>query len=194
MRVSCCPCSYLEDSVYIKFVYGYWAGKNVDCDKMVWLSTRMSYNFSIWWYAAVVKNPLAVQEAQEIQLRSLCQEDPLEEEMAPTPVSLTGKTHGQRSLVGCSPWGWKERKKERKKESEITQSCLTLCNPEDCSIPGSSVHGILQARILEWVAISMGLQRVRHNWANMTDWAEKAKNYILQTFAARILDVNLVLP
>ena len=34
------------------------------------------------------------------------------------------------------------------------QSCLTLCNPMDCSLPGSSVHGILQARLLEWVAIS----------------------------------------
>ena len=32
------------------------------------------------------------------------------------------------------------------------QSCLTLCDPRDCSLPGSSVHGILQARILEWVA------------------------------------------
>ena len=35
----------------------------------------------------------------------------------------------------------------------VTQSCLSLCNPMDCSPPGSSVHGILQARILEWVAI-----------------------------------------
>ena len=35
-----------------------------------------------------------------------------------------------------------------------TQSCPTLCNPMDCSLPGSSVHGILQARILEWVATS----------------------------------------
>ena len=32
----------------------------------------------------------------------------------------------------------------------VAQSCLTLCNPMDCSQPGSSVHGILQARILEW--------------------------------------------
>ena len=38
--------------------------------------------------------------------------------------------------------------------SEVTQSCLTLCDPVDCSPPGSSIHGILQARILEWVAIS----------------------------------------
>ena len=40
------------------------------------------------------------------------------------------------------------------KISEVAQSCLTLCNPVDGSPPGSSVHGILQARILEWVAIS----------------------------------------
>ena len=34
----------------------------------------------------------------------------------------------------------------------FAQSCLTLCDPMDCSPPGSSVHGVLQARILEWVA------------------------------------------
>ena len=36
----------------------------------------------------------------------------------------------------------------------VSQSCPTLCNPMDCSLPGSSIHGILQARILEWIAIS----------------------------------------
>ena len=39
-------------------------------------------------------------------------------------------------------------------ESEVTQSCPTLCDPMDCSLPGFSVHGIFQARVLEWVAIS----------------------------------------
>ena len=39
-------------------------------------------------------------------------------------------------------------------ESEVSQSSPTLCDPVDSSPPGSSVHGILQARILEWVAIS----------------------------------------
>ena len=39
-------------------------------------------------------------------------------------------------------------------ESLVAQLCLTLCNPMDCSLPGSSVHGIFQARVLEWVAIS----------------------------------------
>ena len=40
------------------------------------------------------------------------------------------------------------------KKVKITQSCLTVCDPIDCSLPGSSVHRILQARTLEWVAIS----------------------------------------
>ena len=40
------------------------------------------------------------------------------------------------------------------KWNEVTQLCLTLCDPADCSLPGSSAQGILQARILEWVAIS----------------------------------------
>ena len=39
-------------------------------------------------------------------------------------------------------------------ESEVAQSCPTLCNPMDCSLSGSSVHGIFQARVLEWIAIS----------------------------------------
>ena len=47
----------------------------------------------------------------------------------------------------CPPW------RESESESEVAQSCLTLCNPMDCSLPGSSVHGIFQARVLEWVAI-----------------------------------------
>ena len=39
-------------------------------------------------------------------------------------------------------------------ESEVAQSCPTLCDPVDCSSPGFSAHGILQARILQWGAIS----------------------------------------
>ena len=41
-----------------------------------------------------------------------------------------------------------------KSESEVAQSCPTLRDPMDCSLPGSSVHGIFQARVLEWVAIA----------------------------------------
>ena len=44
--------------------------------------------------------------------------------------------------------------KVKESESEVAQSCPTLCYPIDCSLPGSSVHGIFQAIILEWIAIS----------------------------------------
>ena len=38
--------------------------------------------------------------------------------------------------------------------AKLLQSCLTLCNPMDCSLPGSSIHGVFQARVLEYVAIA----------------------------------------
>jgi len=41
-----------------------------------------------------------------------------------------------------------------KSESEVTESCPTLSDPVDFSLPGSSIHGIFQARVLEWVAIA----------------------------------------
>ena len=52
----------------------------------------------------------------------------------------------------------KERESTRKVKVLVVQSCPTLFNPMDCSPPGSSVHGILQARILKWVAISFSDQ------------------------------------
>ena len=44
-----------------------------------------------------------------------------------------------------------------KSKSEVAQSCLTLSDPMDCSLPGSSVHGILQVRVLEWGAIAFSI-------------------------------------
>jgi len=50
-----------------------------------------------------------------------------------------------------------------KSENEVAQSCPTLCNPIDSSPPGSPIPGILQARTLEWVAISFSKSRENHN-------------------------------
>ena len=44
-----------------------------------------------------------------------------------------------------------------KSENEVAQLCPTLCNPMDCSLPRSSIHGIFQVRVLEWVAIDVGV-------------------------------------
>ena len=51
----------------------------------------------------------------------------------------------------------------------VAQSCPTLWDPVDCSPPGSSVHGVLQARILEWVQFS-SLQSLSHVWLFVTPW------------------------
>ena len=48
-----------------------------------------------------------------------------------------------------------------KSESEVAQSCLTFIDPMDCSLPGSSIHGIFQARILEWGAITFSVPSSR---------------------------------
>ena len=55
---------------------------------------------------------------------------------------------------------------ESESESEVAQSCLTLRNPMDCSLPGFSVHGSFQARVLEWVAIAFS----GHSLHLQTNW------------------------
>ena len=46
----------------------------------------------------------------------------------------------------------------QERESEVAQSCPTPCDPVDCSLPGSSIHGIFQARVLEWGAIAFSTE------------------------------------
>ena len=59
-----------------------------------------------------------------------------------------------------------------KSESEVAQSCLTLSDPMDCSPPGSSVHGIFQAKVLEWVAIAFSNMYV-YLWLIHVDICQK---------------------
>ena len=65
----------------------------------------------------------------------------------PRPWDSPGKNTG----VGCH---FLLQGMKVKSESEVAQSCPTLSDPMDCSLPGSSVHGIFKARVLEWVAIA----------------------------------------
>ena len=58
-----------------------------------------------------------------------------------------------------------------KSESEVAQSCLTLSNPMDCSPPGSSIHGIFQARGLEWGAMNLHWRVL--NWAVFYEKADE---------------------
>ena len=73
---------------------------------------------------------------------------------------------GQGSLACRSPWGHKESDLTAAAAKSL-QSCLTLCDPIDGSLPGSPVPGILQARTLEWVAMS---------FSNAWKWKVKVKS------------------
>ena len=110
-------------------------------------------------------------------LRPLVGKIPWRMEWLPTPVYLPGEFHGQMSLVGYSPWAHKESGTTERltlllyfQDScfiyytflLVAQPCPTLCDPMDCSLPGSSVHGILQTRILEWVA--RAFKKSFHEW------------------------------
>ena len=74
----------------------------------------------------------------------------------PHPWDSPGKNTG----VGCH-FLLQCMKVKSQSESEVGQSCLTLSDPMDCSLPGSSIHGIFQARVLEWVAIAFSYQTLR---------------------------------
>ena len=83
-------------------------------------------------------------EVQETQVQSLGQGDPLEEEMATHSSVLTWEILWTEEPDGLQSMEVKVL---------VDQSCPTLSDPMNCSPPGSSVHRISQARILEWVAI-----------------------------------------
>ena len=68
----------------------------------------------------------------------------------PRPWDSPGKNPG----VGCH---FLLQCRKVKSESEVAQSCPTLSDPMDCSLPGSSIHGIFQARVLEWGAIAFSI-------------------------------------
>ena len=69
----------------------------------------------------------------------------------PTRLPIPWDSPGKNTGVGCH---FLLQCMKVKSESEVVQSCPTLSDPMDCSLPGSSIHGIFQARVLEWVAIA----------------------------------------
>ena len=69
----------------------------------------------------------------------------------PTRLHHPWDSLGKKTGVGCH---FLLQHMKVKSESEVAQSCPTLCDPMDCSPPSSSVHGIFHVRVLEWVAIA----------------------------------------
>ena len=100
--------------------------------KIYWKLRAASCGYCCW-VASVVSDSVRPHRRQPTRL--------------PRPWNSPGKNSG----VGCH---FLLQCMKLKSESEVTQSCPTLIDPMDCSLPGSSVHGIFQARVLEWVAIA----------------------------------------
>ena len=76
----------------------------------------------------------------------LCETPEMAAHQAPPSLEFSRQKHWS-GLPFPSPM------REDESESEVTQSCPTLSDPTDCSLPGSSIHGIFQARVMEWGAI-----------------------------------------
>ena len=84
----------------------------------------------------------------------------------PRPWDSPGKNTG----VGCH---FLLQCMKVKSESEVAQSCPTLSNPMDCSLPGSPVHGIFQARVLEWGAIAFSAILMIYNMNHNNDQVKR---------------------
>ena len=80
--------------------------------------------------------------------------------LQPTRLLRPWDSPGKSTGVGCH---FLLQCMEVESESEVAQSCLTLSDPTDCSLPGSSIHGIFQATVLEWGAIAFS-HGVWHKW------------------------------
>ena len=86
----------------------------------------------------------------------------------PTRLRRPWDSPGKNTGVGCH---FLLQCMKVKREREAAQSCPTLSNPKDCSPPGSSVHGIFQARVLEWVAIAFS--NTAKDVGSILDWGTK---------------------
>ena len=127
---------------------------------LCWQSNVFAFKYAVWcccWVSSVVSN--SVQPRRRQLTRLLC------------PWDSPGKNTG----VGCH---FPFQCMKVKSESEVTQPCPTLSDPMDWSLPGSSVHGIFQARVLEWGAIAFSGNSVLEP-ENRNYWSPCAQEPVL---------------
>ena len=106
------------------------------------MNPASTFSFSCCQVASVVSDPVWSHRWQPTKL--------------PRPWDSPGKNTG----VGCH---FLLQCMKVKSESEVVQSCPTLSDPMNCSLPGSSIHGIFQARVLEWGAIAFSVSFSCHD-------------------------------
>ena len=94
-------------------------------------------------------------------------------EQQPTRLPCPWDSPGKNNGVGCHLF---LQCMKMKSASEVPQSCPTVCDPMDCSLPGSSIHGIFQARVLEWGATAFSEYRLRTRQIKMIGQRKPARN------------------
>ena len=100
------------------------------------------------------KHPLCLQPAATAAAKSLLSDSVRPQRRQPTRLPRPWDSPGKNTGVGCH---FLLQCRKVKSEREVAQSCPTLPDPMDCSPPGFSVHGIFQARVLEWGAIAFSV-------------------------------------
>ena len=141
---------------WIEATQGYHEGKPKQAKVKTKLSEASTLPHPSFMYSSSKKNPsysASVSPAYLLSAAKSLQSCPtlrphwLQPTRLPRPWDSPGKNTG----VGCH---FLLQCMKVESQSEVTQSCLTLRDPMDCSLPGSSIHGICQARVLEWGAIA----------------------------------------
>ena len=131
----------------VYFILKEWVGKD-RLQISIWEASKPMQ--SLVWFA-VLKIPFTLLLLLSRFSRVwLCATPETAAHQAPHPWDSPGKTTG----VGCH---FLLQCMKVKSEREVAQSCPTLSDPMDCSLPGSSIHGIFQARVLEWSAIAFSV-------------------------------------
>ena len=138
-----------------------------------------SYAEHMMWNAGLDKAQSGIKIARR-NINNLSYADDRRRQWHPTPVLLPGKSHGQRSLVGCSPWGRKESDMTEQLHFHFSLSCIGEGNgnPFQCSCPENprdrgawwaAVYGVAQSRTwLKWLSSSVQMipplrQKVKRN-------------------------------
>ena len=143
---------------------GHWF-LNMSTSSLKWLCTTLFSFFQKWDWDILYKTCVVVKDLNSMKcywecwqlcccccwVASVASDSVRPRRRQPPRLPRPWDSPGKNPGVGCHCL---LQSMKVKSESEVAQSCPTLSNPMDCSLPGSSVHGIFQARVLEWGAIA----------------------------------------
>ena len=152
---------------YVFYIFVWWDENISQSLSSVSMMQSFRWHRFYCWISSepITRIHLPMQETQETWVWSLGREDPLEKERVTHSSILAWEILWTKEPGGLQSMGSQRVRHDwvislllfaftYSWERVCAQSCLTLFEPGDCSLPGSSVHGIIMARILEWVAIA----------------------------------------